>query len=134
MQDAVAKEGWRQKAKLLKGEVFALYYAYKDPRVPWYAKIFIIIVVGYAFSPIDLIPDFIPILGYLDDFILIPLGVSIALKMIPAPVMEDARRKAAETKVKIKNWVAAVIIIALWLALILWLLWRSPLFQQKLVT
>jgi uncharacterized membrane protein YkvA (DUF1232 family) len=67
-------ERWKQKAKQLKIEIYAIYLAYKDPRVPWYARIFAACVVGYAFSPIDLIPDPIPILGYLDDLILIPLN------------------------------------------------------------
>ena len=67
----------------LKRQIFILYYAYKDDRVPWYAKVFIACVVAYAFSPIDLIPDFIPILGYLDEVILLPLGIMLAMKMIP---------------------------------------------------
>ncbi len=67
-------ENWKQRAKQLKIETYALYLAYKDPRTPWYAKIFAACVVGYAFSPIDLIPDPIPILGYLDDLILVPNG------------------------------------------------------------
>src|SRR5512143_1640562 len=87
---------WKQKARELKIQVYALYYAYRDPRLAWYAKAFTALVVAYAFSPIDLIPDFIPILGYLDDLVLLPLGVFLALKMIPAPVMQECRAKAAE--------------------------------------
>jgi len=79
-----------------KGRVYALYLAYKDPRTPMYARIFAAVVVGYAFSPIDLIPDPIPVLGYLDDLVLIPLGVYLALKMIPAEVMAECRVKATE--------------------------------------
>jgi len=118
----------RQRAKELKAEVFALYFAYKDPRVAWYAKLFIIIVVGYAFSPIDLIPDFIPILGYLDDLVLIPLGVALAIKMIPAPVLEEAREKAKSLQTKPKNWLAAIIIIVLWILVVGWILsliWKA---------
>ncbi len=87
---------WKQKARELKLQTYALYFAYRDPRVPWYAKGFILLVVAYAFSPIDLIPDFIPLLGYLDDLVLIPLGVWLALRMIPSEVMAENRAKAAE--------------------------------------
>jgi uncharacterized membrane protein YkvA (DUF1232 family) len=85
---------WKQKASELEVQTYALYFAYRDARVPWYARGFIALVVAYAFSPIDLIPDFIPVLGYLDDLVLIPLGVKLALKMIPAQVMEESRAKA----------------------------------------
>src|SRR3972149_949394 len=87
-------EAWRRWARRLKVEVYALYLAYRDPRVPWYARIFAACVVGYAFSPIDLIPDPIPVLGYLDDLILVPLGVRLALAMIPPEVMADSRARA----------------------------------------
>jgi uncharacterized membrane protein YkvA (DUF1232 family) len=89
-------EKWKQRANQLKIEIHAIYLAYKDPRVPWYARIFAACVVGYAFSPIDLIPDFIPVLGYLDDLILIPLGVVLALKMIPKEVMVECRERSQE--------------------------------------
>ncbi|WP_003542470.1 YkvA family protein [Desulfotomaculum nigrificans] len=106
-------------AKNFKSEVYTLYLAYRDPRVPWYAKLFIACVVGYAFSPIDLIPDFIPVLGYLDDLVLIPLGVTLALKMIPEPVLEEARKKAIDFRPgKPKSWGAAIIIIAVWVCLL----------------
>ena len=74
---------WHRKARELKIQTFALYYACRDPRVPWYAKVLAGAVVAYAFSPIDLIPDFIPILGYLDDLVLIPLGVALTIKLVP---------------------------------------------------
>lgn len=80
-------------AKQLKRQVFVLYYAYRDKRSPWYAKLFSMCVVAYAFSPIDLIPDFIPVIGYADDLVLIPLGVLAAIKMMPGEVIEDAKRK-----------------------------------------
>ena len=113
-------ERWKQKLRHLKIEIYALYLAYRDPRVPWYAKAFVALVVGYAFSPIDLIPDFIPVLGYLDDLVLIPLGVAVALKMIPDKVMEDCRIRAKEVMSGEKpvNRAAAVVIICIWLMLI----------------
>ncbi len=111
-------EDWKQRARALKSEVYALYLAYKDPRVPLYAKIFAACVVGYAFSPIDLIPDPIPILGYLDDLILIPLGVALAIRLIPPVVLAECREKAREVikQGKPVNRIAAAVIITLWLA------------------
>src|SRR5215211_5514465 len=112
-------EGWKDRAMRLKAEVFALYLAYKDPRVPWYARLFALCVVGYAFSPIDLIPDPIPVLGYLDDLILIPLGVSLAIRMIPEPVLAECREKARQASRESRpvNRVSAVAVVAVWLAL-----------------
>ena len=120
VRNVKAFERLKQKSRHLKIEIYALYLAYRDPRVPWYAKAFVALVVGYAFSPIDLIPDFIPVLGYLDDLVLIPLGVAVALKMIPEKVMEDCRIRSKEvmTKKKPINRVAAVVIICIWLMLI----------------
>jgi uncharacterized membrane protein YkvA (DUF1232 family) len=111
---------WKQRAKTLKTETYAVYLAAKDPRVPWYAKFLAVCVVGYAFSPIDLIPDFIPVLGYLDDLVLVPLGVALVLKMIPRDVMAECREKARTVMVaqgKPTNWFAAALIIAIWLLL-----------------
>ena len=112
-------EGWKQRAKRLKVEVYAIYLAYRDPRVPLHARIFAACVVGYAFSPIDLIPDFIPILGYLDDLVLIPLGIWFALKMIPTEVMAECRARAQEVMKQGKpiNRAAAAVIIGIWLLL-----------------
>ena len=84
----------KQRAHGLKRDTYALIYAYRDPRLPWYARIFAAYVVARTFSPIDLIPDFIPILGYLDDLILTPLGIALALKMIPPEIWAEARQKA----------------------------------------
>jgi uncharacterized membrane protein YkvA (DUF1232 family) len=89
-----ALQWWRQWAKQLKTETYALYLAYKDPRVPWFARLLALVVAGYAFSPIDLIPDFIPILGYLDDLVLIPLGVVLVIKLIPSDVLHECRQQA----------------------------------------
>ncbi len=108
---------WKQRARQLKIEVYALYLAYRDPRVPWYARIFAAGVAAYAFSPIDLIPDPIPVLGYLDDLLIVPLGVWLALKMIPAPVLAECREKSREVMAQGKpvNRAAAVVIIAIWI-------------------
>ncbi len=116
-------------AQALKLQVAALYYAYRDPRTPWYARAFAALVVAYAFSPIDLIPDFVPVLGYLDDLVLVPLGVWLALKMVPPQVMADCRARAeaglGEGRSRFKFM--AVIIVALWLlvlALVVFFLFR----------
>ncbi|WP_458414234.1 YkvA family protein [Schinkia sp. CFF1] len=110
-------------AKRLKRQIFVLYLAYKDERVPWYAKLFTACVVAYAFSPIDLIPDFIPILGYLDDVIIVPLGIMFALKMIPNEVLSECESKAEEMmkKGKPKNWVVGSLIILIWVIIMLWI-------------
>jgi uncharacterized membrane protein YkvA (DUF1232 family) len=115
----MAFEKWKAKARKLKMEVYALYIASKDRRVPWHARVVAIVVVAYAFSPIDLIPDPIPVLGYLDDLILIPLGIALVIKLIPAEVLKDCREKAALTMRagKPKNWVAGGIIILIWVSL-----------------
>ncbi len=112
-------EGWKARARKLKQEVYALYLASKDRRVPWHARLAAIVVVAYAFSPIDLIPDPIPVLGYLDDLILIPLGIALVIKLIPAEVLRDCREKASLTMKarKPKNWVAGGIIILIWIGL-----------------
>ena len=114
-----AVEAWKQRAGQLKMETYALYLAYKDPRTPWYARLSAALVVGYAFSPIDLVPDFIPVLGYLDDLILVPLGAALVLRMIPPDVLAESRDKARElmSEGKPTNRAAAVVIIALWLLL-----------------
>jgi len=115
----MALDRWRQRARALKLEVYALYLAYGDPRVPWYARLFAAGVAAYAFSPIDLIPDFIPIVGYLDDLILVPLGVLLARRMIPTPVMAECRLKGAEVLAQgkpVNRWAAAAIVL-LWLTL-----------------
>lgn len=114
-----AMENWKQRARQLKTEIYTIYLAYRDPRVPWYARLFAACVVGYAFSPIDLIPDFIPVLGYIDDLILIPLGITLALKMIPHNVLAECREKAREvlSRDKRTNRAAAAVITGIWLVL-----------------
>jgi uncharacterized membrane protein YkvA (DUF1232 family) len=116
----------KQKIDDLKIELLAVWFAYRDPRTPWYAKVWSALVAGYAFSPIDLIPDFIPIIGYLDDAIIVPLGIMIAIKLIPKEVMADTRIKARDwiekRKQKPQNKTMAVLIVLLWILLFLLIL------------
>jgi len=114
-----AIDKWRASTKRLRSETYVIYLAYRDPRVPWHARAFAALVVGYAFSPIDLIPDFIPILGYLDDLILVPAGVALALRMIPPEVMEEARVRSIEamTAGRPTNRFAAIVVVLIWLSL-----------------
>ena len=85
----------KSRAHALKSEAYAIYFAARDPRTPWYAKALILFVVAYSFSPIDLIPDFIPVLGYLDDLVITPGGIWLAIRVIPSEVMVEARARAA---------------------------------------
>ena len=118
-QTALAQwiERWKAWAKRLKTEICALYLAYRDPRTPWYARLLAACVVAYAFSPIDLIPDPIPILGYLDDLLLLPLGVRLVISLIPSEVMHESRLKAQQLIEQDRpvNWLAAAVIVAIWL-------------------
>jgi uncharacterized membrane protein YkvA (DUF1232 family) len=109
-------------ARRLKKHLFILYLAYKDERVSWYTKLFTACVVAYDFSPIDLIPDFIPILGYIDDIIIVPLGIMLALKLLPKSVIDECAIKAEEIiqNEKPKNWVVGSIIIIVWLFIFMW--------------
>jgi len=109
-------KGW---ARSLKTELYALYLAYRDPRVPCFARILALCVVGYAFSPIDLIPDPIPILGHLDDLIIVPVGIWLAVKLIPRDVLVECRKRARHEirKGKPTNWAAAGVIIGIWFLL-----------------
>ena len=106
-------------AKRLKTELHALYLAYGDSRVPFHARVFAAVVVAYAFSPIDLIPDPIPVLGYLDDLILVPLGIALAARMIPSTVLAECRSKAREAAAKAGpgGTAAAVAVVGIWLLL-----------------
>src|SRR5687768_14220197 len=119
---------WKQRARQLKREVYALYLAYQDPRVPWYARAFAAVVVGYAFSPIDLIPDPIPVLGYLDDLVIIPLGVALAIRMIPPQILAECREEARDAKDRPVSKMAAMVVVAVWIslaALAVWLVARA---------
>jgi uncharacterized membrane protein YkvA (DUF1232 family) len=120
-------ERTRQWARVIKRDVHALYRAGRDPRVPWYAKVLALFVAGYALSPIDLIPDFIPVVGYLDDVILVPLGIVLVVKLIPPAIMAEHRALAAAEQDRPVSKVAAIIIVVVWLvcaALAGWLCYR----------
>jgi uncharacterized membrane protein YkvA (DUF1232 family) len=112
-------ERLRARAKELKAWTYALYSAYRDPRVPWYARVFALCVVAYAVSPIDLIPDFVPVLGYLDDLVLVPLGIALAIRMIPADILAEHRERGRvlASEGKLVSWGAAAAIALIWLAL-----------------
>jgi uncharacterized membrane protein YkvA (DUF1232 family) len=117
---------WRRRAEALASDLYALSLAARDPLVPWYAKGLALVVTAYALSPIDLIPAFIPILGHLDDVILVPIGIAVTLRFIPAPVWAECRARAragGATRTRAK-WVAAGIIALIWALVIVWLVRR----------
>lgn len=107
----------KQKAKQLKKQIYVVYLVYSHPRVSWYKKLFLLMILIYALSPIDLIPDFIPILGLLDDLVLIPLGIILAMKMIPKNIWDECRLKADEGVTVNKKFglYGAIIIVSIWL-------------------
>lgn len=111
----------KSRARALKTETYALYLAARDPRTPWYARALVLLIVAYALSPIDLIPDFVPVLGYLDDLILIPGGIVLALKLIPPEVMDEARQQARDAAPDRRAaFIGAAVIVLIWfLAIIL---------------
>lgn len=111
----------KKRARNLKAETFALYLAARHPGTPWYAKLLVALVAAYAFSPIDLIPDFIPVLGYLDDLILIPLGIALAIRLVPPAVLAECRARAQEavSAGRPVSRAAAAVIVAIWVLLAL---------------
>jgi uncharacterized membrane protein YkvA (DUF1232 family) len=113
-------KGW---ADQIKTDTYALYLACSDPRVPWYAKALVGVIVAYALSPIDLIPDFIPVIGYLDDLLLVPAGIALAARLIPKEVLEEyrahARRRLGERHPRSR--LGAILVVTLWGILALWL-------------
>lgn len=115
--------GWKARAHRLKRETIALALAARHPGTPWYAKAWVGLVVAYAFSPIDLIPDFIPVLGQLDDLLLVPLGIALALRMIPGEVMAECRRQTDLITARPSSWGVAVLIVLLWLSLLTLAAW-----------
>lgn len=126
-------EKLKERALRVKIEVLALWYAARDPRCPWYARGMALLVSAYAFSPIDLIPDFIPVLGYLDDLILIPAGIALSIRMIPPKVMGAAREKAEIEAVKPVSIAAGVVIAVIWLLILFFvgrLLFRAILIKE----
>ena len=103
-------------ARALKRESLALYYAARDPRTPWYAKLLAGAIVAYALSPIDLIPDFIPVLGLLDELLLLPAGIWLALRLVPEPVLAESRMRADAALERPTSRTAAVVIVLVWIA------------------
>ena len=118
----------RDWTRAIKRDVVALYIAGRDPRIPWYVKLAAMAVAAYALSPIDLIPDFIPVLGYLDDVIILPVAIFLIIKMIPGPLMAEFREEA-QRRVAPTSRTAAVLIIGLWIAaaaFVFWAFWPTP--------
>lgn len=107
----------QEHARSLKCETYALYLAARDARTPWYARLLVAATVAYAVSPIDLIPDFVPILGYLDDLVLVPLGIALAIKLIPAPVLEECRMRVRDEAGAPVSRLAGVVVVVLWIFL-----------------
>jgi uncharacterized membrane protein YkvA (DUF1232 family) len=107
-------ERLRISARNLKNDVVALWLAARDPRVPWYAKVLAGMVAAYALSPIDLIPDFVPVLGYADDLLIVPLGIFLAIKPIPPELLEEHRRTARAMAERPRSRTAAIVIASLW--------------------
>ncbi len=112
----------RNHARILKRDTYALYLAARNPRTPWYAKVLAAAVVAYALSPIDLIPDFIPVIGYLDDLVIVPLGIAAVVRLVPADVLADCREQAQLRMERPVSWVAAVFVVAVWLVAGTWLI------------
>lgn len=110
-------EAWKRWARELTAQTYALYLAYRHPRTPWYAKVLAALVVGYVFSPIDPIPDFIPVVGLLDEMVVVPIGVALAAKLVPPDVFAECREKArgvAEGEKPVSR-ISAVVVVAVWL-------------------
>jgi uncharacterized membrane protein YkvA (DUF1232 family) len=113
-------ERWREQARTLKTEAHAVFLASKDARVPWYAKALAACVLAYLASPIDLIPDFIPVIGYLDDLIIVPAGLLLVIRLIPVEVMAEHRETARVAALQRKtNWLVAGLIVTIWVSLLL---------------
>lgn len=111
---------FKERVRILKRDTIALYLVARDPRTPWYVRVLAGVVAAYALSPFDLIPDFIPILGYLDDLILVPAGIALVLRLVPAEVMTDCREQASARAEQPISRVGAAAIIGIWLALGIW--------------
>ena len=111
----------KERARVLKRDTFVLYLAARDPRTPWYAKVLAAAVVAYALSPFDLIPDFVPVLGYLDDLIIVPLGIVLVLHLLPAEVLADCREQAQARAERPVSRAGAIFMLAVWLVAAGWL-------------
>jgi uncharacterized membrane protein YkvA (DUF1232 family) len=116
---------WKQWARAIRRDAHALYLAARDPRVPWLAKAVAIAVAAYALSPIDLIPDFIPVLGYLDDLIIVPLGIALVVRMIPPAIMAEHRATADAAQHRPVSRGAAAVIVCLWIAALALTVWLA---------
>lgn len=117
----------KERARAITREVHAVYLAARDARTPWVAKALALGIAAYALSPIDLIPDFVPVLGLLDDLVIVPLGIFLVLKLIPADVMAECRAAAAQAAERPVSWAAAGVIVLVWVvsvALVAWWVWR----------
>ena len=122
----------KQWARTVKRDVVALWLAARDPRVPWHAKAMSGLVAAYALSPVDLIPDFVPVLGYLDDLVIVPIGILLTVKLIPAPLMVEFRAEAARRQGRPHSWIGLAVIVAIWAAtLSLVLTWLWPLLSRR---
>lgn len=113
---------WKEIVRKLKEDIYTLYLASRDPRIPFMAKVVLVITVAYAFSPIDLVPDFIPVLGYLDDLLLLPLGIWLTIKLMPPDVLHEYRQKAREQLQRPRkvNYTMAAVIVIIWLLIGYW--------------
>jgi uncharacterized membrane protein YkvA (DUF1232 family) len=122
----VVKSRWTNWARSIKRDAHALYLACRDPRVPWHVKALAVAIAAYALSPIDLIPDFIPVIGYLDELILLPLAIAMVVKLIPPEIMAQHRAAAAAAQERPVSRTAAAVIVAIWvgaIGLTAWLVW-----------
>jgi len=116
---------WVARLHALRREALVVWYAARDPRLPWHVRLLALAVAAYALSPIDLVPDFIPVLGYVDDLLLVPLGVALVVRLTPAPILADARARADAAITRPVSIAGAVVVVALWLLALLlgWLAW-----------
>ena len=124
----MSRPGWRARVAGLKRDVLTVYFAARDPRLPWPVRALALAIAAYALSPIDLIPDVIPVLGLLDDLVLLPLGIALVVRLTPPAVLEAARARAATANVRPSSVAAVVVIVALWAVALAWLArvaWRA---------
>jgi uncharacterized membrane protein YkvA (DUF1232 family) len=124
----MSRPGWRARVAALKRDVLTVYFAARDPRLPWPVRALALAIAAYALSPIDLIPDVIPVLGLLDDLVLLPLGIALVVRLTPPAVLEAARARAATADVRPSSVAAVAVIVALWAVALAWLArvaWRA---------
>ncbi|HZH43982.1 MAG TPA: DUF1232 domain-containing protein [Lysobacter sp.] len=107
--------GWRERLRALREDAITVYVAARDPRLPWAVRLFALAVAAYAFSPIDLIPDFVPVLGLLDDLVLVPLGIALVIRLTPPAVLADARQRARALATRPRSLAGAIAVAAVWL-------------------